>query len=45
VDPTKTYPQLMPPGAKERMTAQELSDLLAFLKSLRAAGERDGKRS
>ncbi|OFW31594.1 MAG: hypothetical protein A3H97_06725 [Acidobacteria bacterium RIFCSPLOWO2_02_FULL_65_29] len=45
VDPAKTYPQMMPPGAKDRLTAQELGDLIAFLKSLRSAGERDGKRS
>ena len=45
VDPAKTYPQMMPPGAKERMTAQELSDLIAFMKSLRGAGERDAKRN
>lgn len=45
VDPAKTYPQMMPPGAKERMTAQELSALIAFLKSLRGAGERDAKRN
>jgi hypothetical protein len=44
VDPAKTYPQLMPPGAKERMTTQELGDLIEFLKSLRGAGERNGKR-
>lgn len=43
VDPAKTYPQLMPPGARERMSAQELGDLIAFLKSLRGAGERNGK--
>ena len=42
-DPAKTYPQLMPPGARERLTAQELGDLITFLKSLRGAGERDGK--
>jgi len=45
VDAAKTYPQMMPPGAKERMTAQELSDLIAFMKSLRGAGERDAKRN
>jgi len=45
VDPAKTYPQMMPPGAKERMTAQELSDLIAFMKSLRGTGERDAKRN
>ena len=45
VDAAKTYPQMMPPGAKERMTAQQLSDLIAFLKSLRGAGERDAKRN
>ncbi|MBI1965390.1 MAG: c-type cytochrome [Betaproteobacteria bacterium] len=42
-DPAKTYPQLMPPGVRERLTAQELGDLIAFLKSLRGAGERNGK--
>jgi hypothetical protein len=45
VDPAKTYPQLMPPGAKERMTTQELGDLIAFLRSLRGAGERNDKRN
>lgn len=45
VDAAKTYPQMMPPGAKERMSAQELSDLIAFMKSLRSAGERDAKRN
>jgi hypothetical protein len=45
VDPAKTYPQLMPPGARERMSAQDLGDLIAFLKSLRGADERDGKRN
>lgn len=42
-DPAKTYPQMMPPGAKERISAQELGDLIAFLKSLRGAGKRDAK--
>ena len=45
VDAAKTYPQMMPPGVKERMTTQELSDLIAFMKSLRGAGERDVKRN
>ncbi len=45
VDAAKTYPQMMPPGAKERMTAQELSDVIVFLKSLRGAGERNDKRN
>jgi len=45
VDPAKTYPQMMPPGAKERMTSQQLSDLIAFMKSLRGADERDAKRN
>ena len=45
VDAAKTYPQMMPPGAKERMSAQELGDLIAFMKSLRGAGERDAKRN
>lgn len=44
-DPAKTYPQMMPPGAKERMTSQQLSDLIAFMKSLRGAGERDARRN
>ena len=44
-DAAKTYPQMMPPGAKERMSAQELGDLIAFMKSLRGAGERDAKRN
>jgi hypothetical protein len=45
VDAAKTYPQMMPPGVKERMSTRELSDLIAFLKSLRGAGERDAKRN
>ena len=44
-DSAKTYPQMMPPGARERMSAQELSDLIAFMKSLRGTGERDAKRN
>ncbi len=44
VDPAKTYPQMMPP-VKERMTKQQLDDLIAFMKSLRGAGERNGKRN
>jgi len=44
-DAAKTYPQMMPPGAKERMTAQEFGDLIAFLKSLQGAVERSGKRN
>jgi hypothetical protein len=44
-DPAKTYPQMMPPGAKERMTALQLSDLIAFMKSLRGAEERDARRN
>ncbi|MBI3069398.1 MAG: c-type cytochrome [Betaproteobacteria bacterium] len=40
-DPAKTYPQLMPPGLKERMTEGQLNDLVAFLRNLRGArGER-----
>lgn len=35
VDAAKTYPQLMPPGAKERMSEAQLDDLIAFLKSLK----------
>lgn len=34
-DPAKTYPQLMPPGMKERMTGAQLDDLVAFLSSLK----------
>jgi len=45
VNPATTYPQMMPPGAKERMSAQELGDLIDFLKSLRGAGERDAGRN
>ena len=44
-DPAKTYPQLMPPGVKERMTEGQFNDLLAFLKSLRGAGAHDGKHN
>ena len=44
VDAAKTYPQMMPP-VKERMTKQQLDDLIAFMKSLRDAGDRDAKRN
>ena len=44
-DPAKTYPQLMPPGFKERMTERQLDDLVAFLKNLRGAGALDGKHN
>lgn len=43
-DPAKTYPQLMPP-VKDRMTKEQLEDLIAFMKSLRGASERNGKGS
>ncbi len=33
-DPARTYPQLMPPGMKERMSEDQIGDLVAFLKSL-----------
>ena len=42
VDPAKTYPQLMPPGAKERMSETELNDLVAFMKSLTGAARKNG---
>jgi mono/diheme cytochrome c family protein len=42
-DPAKTYPQMMPP-VKDRMTAEQLEDLIAFMTSLRGADERNGKR-
>jgi len=41
-DPAKTYPQLMPPGSRERLSETELSDLVAFLKSLTGAPEKNG---
>lgn len=44
VDLAKTYPQMMPP-VKERMTKEQLDDLIAFMKSLRGASERDAKRN
>ncbi len=34
-DPAKTYPQLMIPGLKERMSEADLKDLIAFLRSLK----------
>jgi len=34
-DAAKTYPQLMIPGLKERMSEGDLKDLIAFLKSLK----------
>lgn len=42
-DPAKTYPQLMLPGAKERMSEPQINDLLAFLKSLKGTKD-DGRR-
>jgi hypothetical protein len=42
-DPAKTFPQLMPPGFKDRLSASDLSDLIAFLKSLKGATKHDGK--
>ncbi len=42
-DPAKTYPQLMPPGAKERMSEEQIDDLVAFLSSLGGTGS-DGRR-
>ena len=44
-DPAKTYPQLMPPAFKNPGMADQLNDLIAFLKSLRGASERNGKGS
>ena len=44
-DPAKTYPQLMPPAFKAPGLADQLNDLIAFMKSLRGAGERDAKRN
>ena len=44
-DPAKTYPQLMPPAFKDPRMAERLNDLIAFLKSLRGASERNGKGS
>lgn len=41
-DPAKTYPQLMPPGSKERLSERELNDLVAFLKSLTGAARKNG---
>lgn len=43
-DPAKTYPQLMPPGFRDRLSASELNDLIAFLKNLRGITQHDGKR-
>ncbi|MBI4195736.1 MAG: c-type cytochrome [Betaproteobacteria bacterium] len=43
-DPAKTYPQLMPP-VKERLSGEQLDDLIAFLMSLKGAREDDGKRN
>jgi len=40
-DPAKTYPQLMPPGSKERLSETELNDLVAFLKSLTGAARKN----
>ena len=44
-DPAKTYPQLMPPAFKDPRLADQLNDLIAFMKSLRGTGERDAKRN
>jgi len=43
-DPAKTYPQLMPP-VKDRMTKEQLDDLVVFMKSLRGAGGHVGKHN
>ncbi len=40
-DPAKTYPQLMPPGSRERLSETELNDLVAFLKSLIGAARKN----
>ena len=34
-DPAKTYPQLMVPGLTQRMSKEDLKDLIAFLKNLK----------
>ncbi len=34
-DPAKTYPPLMPPGFGERLSEEQLNNLIAFLKSLK----------
>lgn len=34
-DPAKTYPQMMPPGFGDRLSSEQLNDLIAFLKSLK----------
>lgn len=36
-DPAKTYPQLMPPGFGDRLSEEQLGDLVAFLASLKGA--------
>lgn len=36
-DAATAYPPLMPPGFEERMSAEQLDDLIAFLKSLKGA--------
>ncbi len=41
-DPAKTYPQLMPPGSRERLSETELNDLVAFLKSLTGGARKNG---
>lgn len=42
-DPAKTYPQLMPP-VKDRLSKEQLEDLIVFLMSLESARANDGKR-
>jgi len=40
-DPAKTYPPLMSPGFGDRLTEEQLNDLIAFLKSLKGAEKQD----
>lgn len=39
-DPEKAYPPLMPPGFTERLSGEQLDDLIAFLLSLKGAAEK-----
>ncbi len=42
-DPAGTYPQLMPQGFKDRLSEEQLDDLVAFLMTLKGTAERNGK--
>ncbi|MBI2310966.1 MAG: c-type cytochrome [Betaproteobacteria bacterium] len=42
-DPARTYPPLMPPGFKDRLSDEQINDLVTFLMGLKGLAEQDGK--